>query len=149
MQRILFVCLGNICRSPMAEFLLRDMVAQQGLAARISVDSAGTSGWHDGEDMHVGTAKILTDLGIDHTGFHSSKVQASDFDHFDYVIAMDGDNLHQLEKLFGHYPDKIFVITDLVPELGYQGVPDPYFTNDFQETQTLLQAACQVLLQRF
>ncbi|HRL02138.1 MAG TPA: low molecular weight phosphotyrosine protein phosphatase, partial [Vitreoscilla sp.] len=76
MQRILFVCLGNICRSPMAEFLLRDMLAQQGLVARISVDSAGTSGWHDGEDMHVGTAKILTDLGIDHTGFHSSKVQA-------------------------------------------------------------------------
>ena len=149
MQRILFVCLGNICRSPMAEFLLRDMLAQQGLVARISVDSAGTSGWHDGEDMHVGTAKILTDLGIDHTGFHSSKVQASDFEHFDFLVAMDSDNLHVLEQQFGHHPDKMFVITDLVPELGYQGVPDPYFTHDFQETQILLQAACQVLLQHF
>ena len=149
MQRILFVCLGNICRSPMAEFIMRDMLAQQGLATRINVDSAGTSGWHDGEDMHVGTAKILDSMGINHTGFHSSKVKASDFEYFDYLIAMDGDNLHQLEKLFGHHPDKMFVITDLVPELGYQGVPDPYFTHDFEETQNLLQAACQVLLQHF
>ena len=64
MQRILFVCLGNICRSPMAEFIMRNMLAQQGLATRIEVDSAGTSGWHDGEDMHMGTAKILASLGI-------------------------------------------------------------------------------------
>ena len=149
MQRILFVCLGNICRSPMAEFLLRDMAASQGLAAQISVDSAGTSGWHDGEDMHVGTAQILDALHIDHSGFHSSKVKASDFEHFDYIIAMDGDNLQTLEKQFGHHPAKMFVVTDLVPELGYHGVPDPYFTQNFQETQTLLQAACQVLLQRF
>ena len=149
MQRILFVCLGNICRSSMAEFLSRDMAASQGLAAQISVDSAGTSGWHDGEDMHVGTAQILDALHIDHSGFHSSKVKASDFEYFDSLIAMDGDNLHQLEKLFGHHTDKMFVITDLVPELGYQGVPDPYFTHDFEETQNLLQAACQVLLQHF
>ena len=97
----------------------------------------------------MGTAKILTDLRINHTGFQSSKVKTSDFEHFDYLIAMDDDNLHQLEKQFGHHPDKMFVITELVPELGYQGVPDPYFTHDFQETQNLLQAACQVLLQRF
>lgn len=84
MQRILFVCLGNICRSPMAEFIMRDMLAQQGLATRINVDSAGTSGWHDGEDMHAGTAKILDSLGINHTGFHSSKVKARDFEYFDY-----------------------------------------------------------------
>ena len=100
----------------MAEFLLRDMAAKQGLAARISVDSAGTSGWHDGEDMHVGTAKILTDLGIDHTGFHSSKVQARDFDHFDYVIAMDGDNLHELEQQFGHHWPLDFYLENITME---------------------------------
>ena len=148
MQNILFVCLGNICRSPMAEFIMRDLLRQQGLSARVQVDSAGTSGWHDGEDMHCGTAEILDEMRINSSGFRSSKVKASDFEHFDFLVAMDHDNLRQLETLFGVHPDKMFVITDLVPELGYHGVPDPWYTHDFNETRTLLQAACQQLLHK-
>ncbi|UOO88523.1 low molecular weight phosphotyrosine protein phosphatase [Vitreoscilla massiliensis] len=148
MQNILFVCLGNICRSPMAEFIMRDLLQQQGLSARVQVDSAGTSGWHDGEDMHGGTAEILDEMHINSSGFRSSKVKASDFEHFDFLVAMDHDNLRQLEALFGVHPDKMFVITDLVPELGYHGVPDPWYTHDFNETRTLLQAACQQLLHK-
>lgn len=146
MTRILFVCLGNICRSPMAEFLMRDLLCQHACADRFDIDSAGTSGWHDGDNMHEGTANILNKLHINNSGFGSRKVHAADFEAFDYVVAMDADNLQQLETRFGQHPDKMFVITDLVPHLGYNGVPDPWFTQDFGETQHLLQAACKALL---
>lgn len=148
MARILFVCLGNICRSPMAEFIMRDLVAKQGLAKQFDIASAGTSGWHDGEYMHCGTAEILDGLHIASHDFVSSKVKPTDFEHYDYLIAMDQDNLAQLEKPFGKHPEKMFVITDLIPHLGYQGIPDPYFTNNFDETKHLLHDACTQLLQR-
>ncbi len=82
---VLFVCLGNICRSPMAEYVLRHRAREAGVAHRIRTDSAGTSGWHDGENMHQGTRKILAVHGIDHQGFTSSKVRSEDFDEFDFI----------------------------------------------------------------
>lgn len=83
-----FVCLGNICRSPMAEYILRRRAAEAGIP--LETDSAGTSGWHDGEDMHRETAKILKKYGIDASGFTSRKIRQSDATAFDYIIAMDG-----------------------------------------------------------
>lgn len=74
---LLFVCLGNICRSPMAEFLMREKIKQAGLETVIKTSSAGTSGWHDGEDMHCGTADILDQCHIDSTGFRSKRFSAS------------------------------------------------------------------------
>ena len=103
---VLFVCLGNICRSPMAEYVLRHRAREAGVSHRIRTDSAGTSGWHDGENMHQGTRKTLAAHSIDHQGFTSSKVRSQDFDEFDFIIAMDDNNLAELEKMFGKHPGK-------------------------------------------
>ncbi|MCS4534193.1 low molecular weight protein-tyrosine-phosphatase [Neisseria montereyensis] len=147
-QKILFVCLGNICRSPMAEYVFRHQTAQLGLSDRLTVASAGTSGWHNGENMHQGTLKKLKQQGIDPMGFTSSQVQTGDADTYDYIIAMDDNNLAELERLFGRQPDKIFKLTDLIPESGYTYVPDPWHTGNFDETFRLVSAGSQALLEK-
>ena len=96
---VLFVCLGNICRSPMAEYVLRHRAAEAGVAHRIHVQSCGTSGWHDGENMHQGTRRTLQQHGIAATGFSSSKIRRQDIDAYDFLIVMDNDNLAELERL--------------------------------------------------
>lgn len=146
--RILFVCLGNICRSPMGEFVLRHRAEEAGVGHRIHTASAGTSGWHDGENMHRGTQQMLAQQGIDNTGFTSSKVKRSDIDHYDFILAMDDNNLRDLEKLFGRHPDKLFKLTDLIPESGYDHVPDPWYTGDFDETFRLADAGSMALLKK-
>ncbi|MRN37304.1 low molecular weight phosphotyrosine protein phosphatase [Neisseria sp. N95_16] len=146
--RILFVCLGNICRSPMGEFVLRHRAEEAGVGQRIHTDSAGTSGWHDGENMHQGTRQMLAQQGMDNTGFTSSKVKRSDIGHYDYILAMDDNNLRDLEKLFGKHPEKLFKLTDLIPESGYDHVPDPWYTGDFDETFRLVDSASMALLKK-
>lgn len=145
---ILFVCLGNICRSPMAEYLMRDKINKAYLANRISVDSAGTAGYHDGEDMHSGTAKILTKYHIDKSGFISRKIKKQDWQNFDYIIAMDDANLNDLQRFFQIDKHKLFKITDLCNGLPYDHIPDPWYTGDFQETYDLLDKCCDALLEK-
>lgn len=146
--RILFVCLGNICRSPMAEYVFRHTVREHGLAHCITTASAGTSGWHDGEDMHRGTRSQLIAHHIDPAGFVSRKIRRSDIDDYDFLIAMDDGNLNELTRQFGRLPEKIFKLTDLIPESGYQSVPDPWYTGDFDETYRLVQAASLALIRK-
>lgn len=146
--RILFVCLGNICRSPMAEYVFRHHIRQAGLADFVSVSSAGTSGWHDGENMHEGTRKVLRRHQIGDQGFTSSKVRPQDAEYYDYIIAMDDNNLAELERLFGRRPAQIFKLTDLIPESGYRHVPDPWYTGDFDETFRLVDAGSAALLDK-
>ena len=98
--------------------------------------------------MHQGTRKTLSAHGIDHQGFTSSKVRSEDFDEFDFIIAMDDNNLAELEKMFGKDPDKIFKLTDLIPESGYRHVPDPWHTGDFDETFRLVDAGSVALLKK-
>lgn len=145
-MNILFVCLGNICRSPMAEYVMRAKVKQAHLEHMISTDSAGTSGWHDGEDMHHGTANVLQAHGIDKSGFVSRKVKLSDWESFDYMIAMDDTNLRDLEALFGKHPEKLFQITALCDDLDVDHIPDPWYTGDFNQTYKLLDKCCDMLL---
>lgn len=146
--RVLFVCLGNICRSPMAEYLMRDKVQKAGLQNRIEVDSAGTSGWNDGQDMHCGTAEILELHRINTKGFCSRKVRISDWQEFDYIIAMDNENLADLEQLFSPQKNKLFQITSLCPDLGIDHIPDPWYTRNFHQTYELLDRCLDILLQK-
>lgn len=143
MKSILFVCLGNICRSPMAEYLFRHTAAERGLA--VSCASAGTSGWHNGEFMHQGTDHILSKMGIAHSRFISSSLKNSDFSAYDYLIGMDDDNLRDLTQRYGRHPDKIFKITDLVGSRPFDHIPDPWYTGDFGQTRDLLLPCCEAL----
>lgn len=142
MKKILFICLGNICRSPMAEYLFRNIAKQYNLI--IETASSGTSGWHNGEFMHCGTAEILDNLHIDTQGFQSSQLKDSDFDYYDYLIVMDDNNLRDVHARFGK-SHKIFKITDLCPHNGYNHIPDPWYTGNFNETRDLLTECCHAL----
>ena len=155
MVRVLFVCLGNICRSPMAEAIFRHIVEEEGLADRFEIDSAGTSDYHIGEPPYPGTQRILKKHGIEYEG-RARQVTIRDLDYYDYVIAMDRSNLADLKiMLRGRKPRaKIALLTDFAPELGLRDVPDPY-TDDpddpiadalFERTYNIIRAGVEGLL---
>ncbi len=149
MVRVLFVCLGNICRSPMAEAIFRSLIKEEGLAGKIEVDSAGTGNWHVGKPPHEGTQSILTKNNISFEGMKARQVQTEDVTAFDYVIAMDAENLGNLRKLAG-YTKTGFIgrLLDFVPESEILDVPDPYYTGNFEETYELVGKGCRNLLQK-
>lgn len=126
--RVLFVCLGNICRSPMAEGVFRSMVEAAGAAERVIIDSAGTSDYHAGHSPDQRAQRTLRARGIDISHLRARQVTAADFEAFDQIFAMDQTNL---EKLLSRAPaehrDKIRLFLDLAPDAGVREVPDPYF----------------------
>ncbi|MDN4593918.1 low molecular weight protein-tyrosine-phosphatase [Polycladomyces subterraneus] len=148
MISVLFVCLGNICRSPMAEAVFRHMVKEEGLEDRIRVDSAGTGDWHTGEPPHHGTRRILKQYGIAHEGIRARKVKKQDLEDFDYIIAMDDSNLSHLRRLADRNHQHLYRLTDFIPETTYTEVPDPYYTGNFEEVYELVSAGCRGLLER-
>lgn len=147
MIRVLFVCLGNICRSPMAEAVLREQLDRQNLSHEIEVDSAGTGNWHVGNHPHPGTLEILKVNDIPAEGMKGRQLQQGDFDDFDYIIGMDQTNIADIRSMLGQ-PDhpKIMRFLDLTDHL--KDVPDPYFTGDFEETYGLVTDGCQALLEK-
>ena len=147
MIKVLFVCLGNICRSPMAEAVFRHKVKEQGLDAFISADSAGTGAWHVGERPHQGTRDLLAAKDIDFTGIVARKVIREDFHAFDYIIAMDSDNVQALKRIaMNGETDKVYKLLDFVPESEVTDVPDPYYTGNFDAVYRLIEAGCERLL---
>jgi protein-tyrosine phosphatase len=147
MIHILFVCLGNICRSPMAEAIFREKVKNEGLADRIKVDSAGTGDWHIGNPPHEGTREILKANRISDEGLFARQIKASDLNEYDYIIAMDTENVKNIKKLGGHSSTvKIKRLLDFVDDPLLTDVPDPYFTGNFDEVYELINEGCERLL---
>ncbi len=150
--RVLFVCLGNICRSPTAEGVFRHLVDQRGLAARFVIDSAGTSAYHIGEPPDERSTAAAQRRGIDLSSQRARQVTADDLDRFDYVLAMDGRNLAHLETLAAGRADGR---AEVARFLSYRGtgpedVPDPYYggPRGFDEVLDLCQAGAEALLAR-
>lgn len=146
--RVLFVCLGNICRSPMAEAVLRHKINERKLSQEISVDSAGTGDWHIGKIPHEGTRGILDQKGISYESMVARLVNSEDFQKFDYIVCMDKSNGVNVRKLPGGEEVDLLFFMDLLPEEELREVPDPYFTGDFDQTYELINAGCDVLLEK-
>ncbi|MBM7704316.1 low molecular weight protein-tyrosine-phosphatase [Metabacillus iocasae] len=147
MIKVLFVCLGNICRSPMAEAVFRDLVEKRGLSDRIKVDSAGTGDWHIGHPPHEGTRGILTEKNISFEGMKARQVIMEDLSAFDYIIGMDAENMGNLRRLAGfNKTGYMGRLLDFVPKAKIEDVPDPYFTGNFDEVYELVTEGCSRLL---
>ncbi|WP_249872796.1 low molecular weight protein-tyrosine-phosphatase [Oceanobacillus saliphilus] len=147
MIRVLFVCLGNICRSPMAEAIFRELVKKENLSDRIEVDSGGTGNWHVGKPPHEGTMSLLERERISSEGLLARQVKENDWDDFDYIIAMDEQNIEDLGNIRkGDDSIVIAKLMDFVENPQETNIPDPYFTGDFDYTYQLVSAGCRNLL---
>lgn len=147
MKRILFVCHGNICRSPMAEFVLRDMAQRRGLADRICVDSAATSTEELGNPVHPGTRQKLHEAGIRCKGKTSRLLTKADADRYDLIIGMDANNMRSMRRLFGNSAEG--KLAKLLYFCGEDGdVADPWYTDNFDDTYRDVHRGCKALLQR-
>lgn len=148
MIRVLFVCLGNICRSPMAEAVFRHLVKKEGLQDKIEVDSAGLGSWHVGNPPHRGTRDILDQHNISYDGLVARQFQTEDLHQFDYIVAMDNDNIAGINRLKRENPRaQVAKLMDFVKEARESEVPDPYYTGNFDYVYSLVTEGCQALLE--
>ena len=150
MVKILFVCMGNICRSPTAEGVFSHTVTQAGLGDVIEIDSAGTIGYHVGNPPDTRATAAARLRGIDLSNQRSRIVEPSDFENFDYIIAMDYDNESELHKRCpGEYKDKIQLFLDYAKNASTKEVPDPYYGsgNGFETVLNLIEDASEGFLQ--
>ena len=143
---VLFVCLGNICRSPMAEAIFQRLVDEAGLTDKFHIDSAGTGNWHVGEKAHRGTRQILAEHGIPYDG-RARQVTGQDMTNpHTYIITMDQSNSDDLRRVFGSHTNQ-YRLLDFARQTAVTDVPDPYYTNNFETVYQLVAHGCQELLE--
>lgn len=140
--RILFVCHGNICRSPMAEFMMKKLVADDGLADAFVIDSAATSTEELGNDMYPPAKRLLTAKGVPFTRRAARQICRRDYDYYDYIVGLDEYNIRNIHRFFGGDPEgKILMLLS-------RPVADPWYTGDFESTYNDLQEGLPLLLTR-
>ncbi len=148
MTRILFVCHGNICRSPMAEFVMKDLVARAGLSAEFEIASAATSTEEIGNPVYPPARRKLWEHGIRCDGKTARQIRAADYEDYDLLIGMDEANMRNMARCFGGDPEgKLHLL------LGFAGreasVADPWYTGDFAQTYADILEGCQKILEEF
>lgn len=144
-MRILFLCLGNICRSPAAEAVFRKLAAQAGLA--VEIDSAGTGDWHEGEAPYPPMQRAARARGYELSALRARQIVREDFTRFDLILAMDAQNLAEAKR---SAPEGATARIELflTGESGRREVPDPYFTRDFDTCLDIIEAGAQALTER-
>lgn len=146
MTHILFVCHGNICRSPMAEFIMKDLIRKAGCEKEITVDSVAATTEEIGHDMYPPAKRMLTEKGIPFTPRRARLITKEDYERADYIVCMDEENLSDLAYLTHGDPEK--KVSLLLSWAGRRAeVADPWYTGDFEETYDDLVEGCHALLE--
>ena len=146
MHKILFVCLGNICRSPMAEFVMKQMVDEKGLSDNFYIESAATSYEEAGNPIYPPARRILENRGIKCDKKRARRITTNDYEKFDYIVCMDKSNLRNLQVMFPY--DKGQKISKLLDFAGIaRDVADPWCTGDFSATEKDVLTGCEALLE--
>ena len=145
MIKILFICHGNICRSPMAEFVFKDIVEKSGIGDKFYVASAATSYEEIGNPVHYGTAKILDGLGISYSKKRAIHLEKSDYEKYDYLVCMDSANVRNTLRIVGDDSEKkIYKLLEFAD--SYEDVADPWYTGEFNKTYEDVLTGCKGLL---
>jgi protein-tyrosine phosphatase len=147
---VLFVCLGNICRSPTAEGVFRHLLREEGLDEQVLTDSAGTHAYHVGEQPDRRAQATARSRGIDLSDLRARKALADDFEKFDYVLAMDNENYHNLSSICPpQHAEKLKMFLEFAPHLNRSDVPDPYYggPQGFDQVFDMVEQASRGLLE--
>lgn len=140
------ICHGNICRSTMAEFVMKDLVAKAGLEDKFYIESAATSREEIGNDTHYGTKQKLTEMGVPFARREARQMTKDDYKKFDYIIGMDDANIRNINRIAGGDPDgKISMLLDFAGKKA--SIADPWYTGNFDETWDDVLEGCQALLE--
>jgi len=152
MIKVLFVCLGNICRSPAAEAVFNALIRNNSLENELQCDSAGTDAYHAGEPADYRMRQIAKKRGFSCISISRRVNSKSDFERFDYIVAMDRQNLKDLKAMAQNDSDrnKIFLITDFASSRRFDSIPDPYYGGDagFELVLDILEDACDGLIRK-
>ncbi len=145
MIKVLFVCHGNICRSPMAEFVLKDMVAKRGISDKFFIGSAATSTEEIGNPVHPGTRNKLRSVGISSEGKFAVQLRKYDYNSYDYIIGMEGVNIKNILRIVGDDPlGKVYKLLDFTDKP--RDIDDPWYTGKFNNTYDEVYEGCEAFL---
>ena len=141
MIKVLFVCLGNICRSPMSEYVFKDMVKKKGLEKQFYIASSATSYEEVGNDMHYGTKDKLNEKGIPYTRHKARRIEKQDYEKYDYIIGMEESNIRNILRIVGNDKDnKIYKLLDF--SKNSRDIADPWYTGNFTVTYNDIVEGC-------